>query len=69
MFNILLDMLTVMVISVFFIIEQALLAVLIMTRESKKLSNYKSSNYNISHGLVRGLTFLTSLCTYLELAI
>lgn len=67
MFNISLDMLTVMVISIFFMVELALLAVIIMTREANKHSNYQSSDYNNSHGLVRGLTFLTSLCTYMPL--
>ena len=68
MFKILLDMLTVLVISIFFMIELTLLAVIIMIRGSKKLSGQPSAiNYKTSHGLVRGLTFFISLCTYMSL--
>ncbi len=62
MHKIILDMLTVLVISIFFMIELTLLAVIIMAREKKDVWGK-----NDKHSLIRGATFLISFCTYMPL--
>lgn len=69
MIRILLDMLTVLVISIFFMIEITLLAVLLMTRDQDKPVNIPNEGMDTitSHGLVRSLTFFISTCAYMSL--
>ncbi|KUG02632.1 hypothetical protein ASZ90_020000 [hydrocarbon metagenome] len=63
MSKILLDMLTVLVISVFFMIEITLLAVIMMTRSQRKAAPDPGvgTDTRTSHGLVRSLTFFVNI--------
>ncbi|MFZ7101737.1 MAG: MFS transporter [Peptococcaceae bacterium] len=69
MFKILLDMLTVLIISVFFMIELTLLAVIIMTRDQTGVSPRQESGVDVrtGHGLIRSLTFLINICSCMSL--
>ncbi|NLB52788.1 MAG: MFS transporter, partial [Syntrophomonadaceae bacterium] len=68
MFKTLLDMLTVLIISIFFMIEMTLLAVIIMTRGPTKAASQEiGANTRTSHGLVRSLTFVVNLCAFMSL--
>lgn len=65
--RVLLDMLTVLIISVFFMTELALLAIFaIMTRGPTQIS-YQSIGANAGHGLVRSLIFFVNLCACMSL--
>lgn len=68
MFKILLDMLTVLVISIFFMIELTLLAVIVMGRQRKQ-SKAAAHDIDIktSHGLVRALIFLINICVFMSI--
>ncbi|QGT99858.1 hypothetical protein SYNTR_1265 [Candidatus Syntrophocurvum alkaliphilum] len=68
MFRILLDMITVLIISVFFMVELTLLAFIIFLRKPDKNLNLQSNGaVATSHGLVRGLTFFINLCAFMSL--
>jgi predicted MFS family arabinose efflux permease len=69
MSKILLDMLTVLIISIFFMIELTLLAVVIMTRGPTSASRQLETDIDItsSHRLVRALVFFISLSTFMSL--
>lgn len=69
MYKILLDMLTVLVISIFFMIELTLLAVTLMTRGPTRASKQPSAAVDIrnSHGLVRGLIFFVNLGAFMAM--
>lgn len=69
MFKILLDMLTVLIISIFFMIEISLLAVILMTRGPNKAINPQRTGADIrtSHGLVRALTYFVNVCACMSL--
>ncbi|MDD3853384.1 MAG: MFS transporter [Syntrophomonadaceae bacterium] len=69
MFAILLNMLTVLVISIFFMIELTLLAVTLMIRGptvKEKLADSKA-NIGSSHGLIRALIFFINLCAFMPM--
>lgn len=69
MFKILLDMLTVLVISIFFMIELTLLAVTLMTRGPTRAVRQPGivADTSISHGLVRGLIFFVNLSAFMAM--
>ncbi|MTI83407.1 MAG: MFS transporter [Firmicutes bacterium] len=68
MFRILLDMLTVWVISFFFMIELTLLGIIVMSRQRAQGNNQKVSR-EIPHapGLIRGLTFIVNICVFMSI--
>ncbi len=63
MLRIILDLLTVLVISILFMIEITLLAVIIMTRDRSKAKSDQEIDPDVrtSHGLVRSLVFFVNL--------
>jgi predicted MFS family arabinose efflux permease len=63
----LLDMLTVLIISVLFMTELTLLAVFIIMAGGPIGATAKNMGFNAGHGLVRALIFLISLCAYMSL--
>ncbi len=65
MFKILMDMITVLIISIFFMIEITLLAVILMTRGPTKRNVY--ADIRTSHGLVRSLTYFVNVCACMSL--
>ncbi|MTI81356.1 MAG: MFS transporter [Firmicutes bacterium] len=66
--KILLDMLTVLVISIFFMIELTLLAVIIMIKnQTKGVTQGSSCEIGTSHGLVRSLSFLVNICVFMSI--
>ncbi|QGG48083.1 MFS transporter [Heliorestis convoluta] len=68
MYKILLDMVTVLIVSIFFMVELILFAVLILVRqdqEKKKINN--KMDVNTSHGLVRTLTFLVNIPIFMSI--
>lgn len=69
MFKIFLDMSTVLVISIFFMVELTLLAVIIMIRGPTKAAGQQGGGVDTrtSHGLVRALAFFINLCSYMAL--
>lgn len=69
MFAILLNMLTVLVISIFFMIELTLLAVTLMIRGPTVKEKITESKADIrtSHGLIRALIFFINLCAYMSM--
>jgi len=68
MFKILLDMVTVLVISILFMVEMTLMSVVIMTRDSaKSVDNQKAiAGPKTSHGLVRATTFFMNISAYMS---
>lgn len=66
-FKVLLDMLTVLVISVFFMTELALLAVLVIMVRGPTRTAYQSIGANTGHGLARSLIFFVNLCACMSL--
>ncbi len=66
-FKVLLDMLTVLVISVFFMTELALLAVLVIMARGPTQAAYQSIGANAGHGLARSLIFFVNLCACMSL--
>jgi predicted MFS family arabinose efflux permease len=69
MFKILLDMLTVLVISIFFMIELTLLSVILLIERqtSAKHKQFCIIDARSSHGLVRSLTFFVNLGVFMSL--
>ncbi len=69
MSKILLDMLTVLIISIFFMIELTLLAVTLLTRGPTRAAGQPdtASDIRTSHGMVRGLIFFVNLCAFMAL--
>ncbi len=69
MFKILLDMLTVLVISIFFMIELTLLAVILISR-GPPASRHQSGAIDISasHGLVRALIYFVNVSAFMAMS-
>ncbi|MCF8011120.1 MAG: MFS transporter [Clostridiales bacterium] len=68
MFRILLDMLTVWVISFFFMIELTLLGVIILSRQrARQDQHYAAREIYHAPGLIRGLTFIVNICVFLSI--
>ncbi len=67
MVNILLDILTVLVISIFFMIEMTLLFIIILTRNNHGERQPAGSDIRTSHGLIRSLTYFVNLCACMSL--
>lgn len=69
MFKILLDMLTVLLISILFMIEITLLAVILMTRGPTRALAQENvyADVKTSHGLVRSLTYFVNVCACMSL--
>lgn len=70
MSKILLDMVTVLIISLLFMTEISLLAVTLMTRalnKSKYHQEQRVDDIKTNHGLIRGIAFFINLCAFMSL--
>lgn len=67
MLKILLDILTVLIISIFFMVEMTLLFMIVLTRNKGARRQTAGPDIKRSHGLVRSLTYFVNLCACMSL--